>query len=274
MSGRVLVTGVTGFVGRAVVAPLIELGFEVHGVGRQVSAGQGYQPHVADLLDAGGHGRLLRAIAPSHVLHLAWYVEPQQFWTSPQNAVWRDVTLRFGEAAFASGVTRFVGVGTCAEYAPADPPGTSLSEDAPLGPSTLYGQAKLDCSRGLAQLFAVTPIQFAWARLFHLTGPGEAEARLIPAVRVARARGERFRLAAPHAVRDLGETTVIGRQLARLVASSVIGPINLATGQGRTVAAIAAEAAGGREWLDASADGGRGDVIVADIARARAAGLV
>ncbi len=100
---RVAVTGGGGFIGREAVAALQARGAEVHLLGR-APATLGVTPHVIDLL-AEDPAPLLRAIAPTHLLHLAWYAEPGKFWQAPENLDWVAASLRLVQGFAAAGGT-------------------------------------------------------------------------------------------------------------------------------------------------------------------------
>lgn len=284
MSERVLVTGATGFVGRQVIGPLADLGFEVHGVGRRAPSTLTASPspalpmtfHSVDLLDGDAVARAVAEIRPTCVLHLAWYVEHGLFWEAAENDPWCAATLRLGRICRDAGVRRFVGVGTCAEYDLSHRPGEARREDDPLAAISAYGRAKIAAFRGLEALFASGATAFAWARLFHLFGPGEAAGRLVPSLLAALAGGEPFRVGAPQAVRDFASTEVIGRQLARLVASDLTSAVNIASGRAVTIGDFARGIAAERglsALVEATGEGGAGDVITADVGRARTVGI-
>lgn len=224
MPERVLLTGATGFVGRAVAASL--RGVELHAVSSRD----------ADLLDEGAARALLREVKPTIVLHCAWYVAHGRFWTAPENEAWLDASTAFARAFAEQGGRRFVGIGTCAEYADRD-----ADDDAPwretraIAPATPYGQAKA----ALALRLAALPIATAWARLFHMFGEGENPARLVPSVALALLRGEEARCASGRPVRDFASTRFIGQALAALALSGVTGPVNIGSGEGRAIADVA-----------------------------------
>src|SRR5690606_6877319 len=83
---RVLLTGASGFIGRACIGPLLSRGFEVHAASRMTRESW---PNVSvwpvDLLDRAAMEVLVRRVAPSHLLHTAWDVTHGAFWTARAN---------------------------------------------------------------------------------------------------------------------------------------------------------------------------------------------
>src|SRR6266536_2555190 len=168
----VLVTGANGFVGRAAVAALLRRGAEVHAVARRpVTPGGSEYWHTADLLDRHATTTLLNRVAPDAVLHLAWFVEHGQYWTSAENLEWVAASVYLANAAQEAGSRRFVGTGTCYEYDFHDQVDCNEQSTA-VHPTTLYGIAK-DATRRLVEgLAAQDGFSFAWARPFFLYGSG------------------------------------------------------------------------------------------------------
>ena len=115
MSGRVLVTGASGFIGSRTLAPLRQAGFAVHSFGRTAPR-EPTTHHPGDLFDRAQVRAVLGSVAPTHILHCAWEVTHGTFWHDPRNLDWVAATLDLARAATDQGVTRFVGIGTCAEY--------------------------------------------------------------------------------------------------------------------------------------------------------------
>jgi nucleoside-diphosphate-sugar epimerase len=82
------------------------------------------------------------------------------------------------------------------------------------------------------------PVQVAWARLFHLFGPGEHPDRLVPSVARALIGGREARVASGRPVRDFASTRFVGDALAALALSEVTGPVNVASGEARAIAEL------------------------------------
>src|SRR4051794_29871675 len=89
---RVLLTGASGFLGRAVAPVLIGRGFEVHGTGRSAQPA-GVNWHAADLLTEAGRAEVLAAAQPSHLVHLAWEARPGRYRDDPGNRAWAAASI-------------------------------------------------------------------------------------------------------------------------------------------------------------------------------------
>jgi len=115
---RVLLTGGTGFIGSHCIEPLLRRGFDVVATyhARKPQGPSGVQWVQADLLAPGAAERLVAEARATHLLHLAWYVEPGKMIASPENLEWTrasiDLLRRFREA----GGERCVIGGSCYEY--------------------------------------------------------------------------------------------------------------------------------------------------------------
>ncbi len=272
---RVLLTGATGFVGRAALGALAAAGHEVHAVARRPGpARDGVHWHAADLLDVDG-AAIVGEIEPETLVHLAWYAEHGAFWASPANLDWVEATLRLLRAFAATGTgRRVVMAGTCAEYAWTDHRST-YAEDAPCAPHTLYGAAKHGLHVIAAAFARERGLSLAWGRLFFLYGPGEAPGRFVAAIARQLLAGERAPMTAGTQVRDFLHVADAGAAFAALAATDVEGAVNVASGAGvslRELAELIAAPAGGTDRLDVGAIPTRADdppSLVADTARLR-----
>ena len=248
---RVLVTGAYGFIGLATLPLLIEKGFEVHAI---ASPGSKHtQPevtaHKVDLL-RDVTDDLLGEIAPTHLLHLAWYAEPGRFWDAPENLDWVAASLRLARAFARVGGGRFVGAGSCAEYDWTEP---CLDEySTTLRPGTLYGEAKASTFRLLEKSASALGMSFGWGRIFFPFGPHEKPGRLLSTVFDSIQRGEEVELSSGEQQREFIHVDDVGRAFVRLLDSDLSGPVNIARGEAigvRDLVERAARIAGGEHLL-------------------------
>lgn len=248
---RVLVTGATGFIGRSTLRPLREQGYDVHAVARATrTAPADTTWHAADLLEPGQAERVIAAIRPTHLLHLAWEARPGVYWTSPENVRWVEATLALLRAFAGAGGTRAVLAGTSAEYDWSH--GFCSEHVTPRRPVTLYGIAKDATHRVTAAAAEEAGVSLAWGRVFFLYGPHEHPDRLVASVARALVEGRSAPVSSGSQIRDFMHVDDVGGAFCALLGSDLTGPVNVATGDPvriRDVVAVLAELAGRRDLL-------------------------
>lgn len=228
---RVLLTGATGFIGSHCVRPLGEKGYEIHAVSSKAPPTAGASEvhwHKADLLDSPQILRLMKAVEPTHLLHLAWYVVPGKCWNSEENLRWVQASLILLQAFSQCGGNRVVVAGTCAEY---DWRYCYCSEKVtPLAPTTLYGTSK-HALQVIVDAFAKeSGLSSAWGRIFFLYGPGEHPVRLVSSVIRSLLLGKPARCSHGNQLRDYLCVMDVADAFVALLESDIHGPVNIASG--------------------------------------------
>ena len=234
MTGVVLLTGATGFVGRQVLRALMGRNIKVRAVVREgkqdlLAAYSAVEAifTTADLFaeDANWWKNVCDGI--DTIIHVAWYADPEQYLQSSKNFDCLLGTLQMAKGAAQAGVRRFIGVGTCIEY---DLTGGILSVDTALRPLTPYGEAKAATFITLSQWLPRQGVEFAWCRLFYLYGEGEDARRLVPYLRARLNAGKPAELTSGEQIRDFLDVAEAGRLIAEVALGSTQGPINICSG--------------------------------------------
>jgi UDP-glucose 4-epimerase len=259
---RILLTGATGFVGSCVLRRLLEGGHDVAVLVRPGAAFWRIEDVMdraerieGDLTDLPAAEPAIAGFGPESVVHLAWAGVGNSHRNDPAQADNIPVALELLHLARRVGASRWVGVGSQAEYGPREGP---TREDAPTRPTTLYGVAKL-CTCLLAErLCAEFGLRFAWLRLFSSYGPGDDPAWMIPYLIRRLLAGERPALTAGAQRWDYIYVTDAADAVARAaVHADASGVYNLGTGEARPLRSIV-EAI--RDRIDPSLPLGFGEV--------------
>jgi nucleoside-diphosphate-sugar epimerase len=167
-------------------------------------------------------------LRPTLLVHLAWHAEPGKYRNDPGNLVDLTASLRLFERAQGWGCVRFVGVGTCLEYATDR---GYLGEDVPLDPRCLYSASKASLYLSAAAWARNSGASFAWARLFYQFGPGEDLRRLVPSVVTALLDNRPVALTSGFQVRDYLHVDDVAAAIAQLAINDVTGPFNIGSGR-------------------------------------------
>jgi len=224
MSKRVFVTGLSGFTGRYLRDALAADGLEVHGIGQ--GAGEGVQH--CDLNDTASLTRIIDAVRPDYVVHLAAiaYVahdDPLEFYRV--NVLGTESLLKAIVDAGAS-PTKVLVASSANVYGNAEQ--LPITEDVPPAPTNHYANSKLAMEMICRNWFARLPMLIA--RPFNYTGYGQAENFLVPKI---------IRLGNIDVSRDISDVRYLVEAYRRLlVGGAVSETVNICGGRAYSVAEI------------------------------------
>jgi len=232
MSKRVLLTGGTGFIGRWAIPKLLELGYEVHLTcienENYLNADNVFY-HTCNLLDKNQLYETLENVKPEFLLHLAWDVTHDKFWTSENNIDWVNASILLLQLFFRFGGKRLVMAGTCAEY---DWNCGLCNEDkTPIKPSTFYGACKASLATIVESYCKLNKISFAWGRIFNLYGPGENINRFVPSILSNMINELDVKCSHGKQIRDFMHVHDVSEAFVELLNSDVTGNVNIASGE-------------------------------------------
>ena len=190
---NILVTGGAGYIGSATAEALVKAGhivtvYDSLVTGHRAAVPEGATFVEADLADSLALTKTLNDQGFEAVMHFAAFIEAGESMKDPGRFYQNNFTnsLHLMETAVRAGVKRFVLSSTAAIFQSSDQP---LTEDAPLGPTNVYGHTKLLVEQALDWYRQIHGLHFAALRYFNacgaLPGRGEAhqpESHLIPLV--------------------------------------------------------------------------------------------
>lgn len=253
MSTRIGLTGAQGVLGQRLAHRLRQRAF-----------------HVQELtFDIRERDRLLSWVMDvDEIVHAAAIVPVDLVLQRPGEAASVNVAGTAGLAECCARASRpLVYLSTSHVYAHAPRP---LREDDEAAPCSIYGLSKLQGEEWVRHLCPEHLI----IRIFSFFDPLQAPPFLVPTLarRIGEARpGETLPLVGGEAVRDMADADWVARVCSELIATESRGTLNCGTGNGRSVLEIAQTLSSvlGRADLIWQANGGTGDMLVADVARLR-----
>jgi UDP-glucose 4-epimerase len=190
---NIFVTGGAGYIGSAAAEALLKAGHAVTVydslvTGHRLAVPKGATFIEAALDDSHSLSRTLLTGKFDAVMHFAAFIEAGESMKNPARFYNNNFSnaLSLMETAVRADIKRFVLSSTAAVYVSSDEP---LTEDAPLGPTNVYGHTKLMVEQALDWYRRIHGLHFAALRYFNacgaLPGRGEAhqpESHLIPRV--------------------------------------------------------------------------------------------
>jgi len=236
---RILVSGATGFIGRAFCQEAVRRGHQILALTRDPTAQIAPDVEIAVGSLAETPWDQVGRFAPDAALHLAWVTGPGRYLRSPENEQWLELSKAWCSRLIKLGVPHFAGAGTCIEYAASKEP---LNEDtSPLASLFPYSAAKVALYEWLRELIV---IDWSWFRVFYPYGSGEHPNRYTSMmVRDLRA-GKTLALNTPDSIRDYIEIRDVAAALCHALESRLLGAVNVGTGSGITIESLALRLAG------------------------------
>lgn len=242
MPETVLVTGATGFLGRAALRALRDSGAEIVGTYRSAPP-RGYDYVTwaeADLTDPEAIQAVCTTHKPSHLLALAWYMGPgnQQ---AIENFRWLQHSIDLIFAFAKAGGRRVTFCGSCMEYdwTLEKPFVEGISR---LTPDTEYGAAKAALFSIFEPLCSKLDLSGTWARPYFLYGPGENPRRLAADVIISLLEGREALCTHGRQKRDFLHVDDVAEAMVQLMWSEHQGPLNIGSGAAVPLASLIEEA--------------------------------
>ncbi len=178
---RALISGASGFIGSALGRLWLERGHELVALVRPGSSRLSQVPAGAEIVELGLDSLSKFKGSFDVLFHLAWNgaagEQREDFDLQLSNVAFMGEALRL---AARSGCRRFIFAGSQAEYGVVAGPCTENTAPCPF---MVYGAAKLAAGYMGQRLAAQLGLDFIWARLYSVYGPGENSGTLLSYLR-------------------------------------------------------------------------------------------
>jgi UDP-glucuronate decarboxylase len=227
---KILITGASGFIGKNLIPFLQSERGNYYLLSRNPDDTLSF-PHLhtisCDLLDHQQVSEVMESIQPTHLLHLAWDLQPGSY-DNEENLKWLKASIHLLNEFQKNKGKRWITTGTCFEY---DWSWGCCDElQTPLHPDSLYGKTKkllFDYSNVFCEHHQIS---CAWPRLFFLYGPYENKKRLFPDVIDSLLKNEPATIQNGAIFRDYMYVKDACRVLNELIFDEFNGAINICSG--------------------------------------------
>jgi GDP-4-dehydro-6-deoxy-D-mannose reductase len=253
ISVRILITGISGFVGRHLAQHLLDAvpHAELHGTTLQQSSSQAI-PHVRyhalDLRDAGAVHKVLSDVQPEQIYHLAAQAfVPRSFedpWDTLENNIRSQLNIILACLSLEI-KPRLLVVGSAESYGLVKPEDIPIREDTPLCPSSPYSVSKVAQDMMGLQYYISHQLPIIRVRPFNHTGPGQDERFVVPAFAMQIARIEQglqepiVKVGDLSAQRDFTDVRDVVRAYRLVVERGALGEVyNIASGVSYSIRSI------------------------------------
>ena len=239
---RCLVTGASGFLGRAAVKALLTRDVEVAILlrGEMPASLQTYSDRLhiirGTLSDTDSYKSGLLAFQPKTLLHMAWTGVAGSERNDPVQADNITAAQELATLCAQGGVQHIVNAGSQAEYGLLE---SRISESDPTFPTTLYGHAKIATCQIMQKICIEQQIKFAHLRVFSTYGPESQPYWLLPYVITELLAGRKPLLTKCEQRWDFLFAPEAGEAFAATVEARAEGLFNLGSGSEVTINALA-----------------------------------
>ena len=228
---KIALTGATGFIGRHVLAGLLDHEVEILAITRKLPREPETNKRIRYVEMDIAHptpncfehlGR------PDILIHLAWKGLPN--YNSPHHyEIELPLQYQFLKSMVEAGLPSLLVTGTCFEYGMQSGP---LAANMPTKPNNPYGFAKDSLRKQLDFLNHRIPFNFIWARLFYMFGEGQPDSSLYSQLKNAVSKKDKFfNMSGGEQLRDYLKVEEVAQNIIQLALSPRnMGAVNICSG--------------------------------------------
>ena len=226
---KVLVTGATGLIGKELITPLKELGFDIYALTidkNNPDNGVNWIP--CNIFNYAEVQKICSEVKAEYLLNMAWCTTGD-YLSSQMNYDFLSAGINLLKSFAENGGKRIVFTGTCFEYKFQNTP---LKENDPLDTKkTVYTFCK-DLLRQTAEFYSKqNKLSFAYGRIFYVYGSQENKTRLTGMVIDKLSKNEKVIIKSGNLQKDYMYAKDIAGAFAALLDSAAEGIVNICTGK-------------------------------------------
>lgn len=230
---KVLVTGATGLIGKELIKPLKQLGFDIYAITIDENIpDNGVKWIKGNLFDEKFIAETLKEISPEYLLNMAWCTTGN-YLSSDVNFKFLTTGINLLKAFKDNGGKRAVFAGTCLEYKFKN---KFLKETDLLDPEkTVYTFCKNKLHEIAEYFCKINEISFGYGRIFYVYGKNENKTRLTGMVIDNLKNDKEVVIKSGSLIKDYMYAKDIAGAFAKFLYSNVEGTVNICTNVGISI---------------------------------------
>lgn len=238
---KVLVTGATGLIGKELIKPLHDAGFEIYAITiDENNPNNGVNWLKGNLFNEHFIKECMDQIKPAYLLNMAW-ATTGDYLKSDINYDFLTAGINLLRHFKNNGGKRVVYAGTCFEYKFKDTP---LKETDELETEkTVYTFCKNKLHEISEYFCKMYNISFGYGRIFYVYGRNEDKTRLTGMIIDKLSKNENVIIKSGSLIKDYMYAKDIANAFIRFLESDIVGTVNICTGTPISIKAFASEIA-------------------------------
>lgn len=229
---KVLLTGATGLIGKELIAPLKQNGFEIYAITTQNIQKDNVNWLKGDIFDELSIKNVVSEVKPEYLLNLAW-VTTGDYLNSELNYKFFDAGKKLLQCFRDQGGKRALFAGTCFEYKFSDNP---LREEDELDfLKTKYTLYKHRLHEYAEDFCRNNDISYGYGRIFYVYGKDEHKNRLTARVVNSLKNNQKISINNANLIRDYVYNRDVAGALVKFLMTNVQGVVNICTGKGISI---------------------------------------
>ena len=226
---NLLITGGTGFLGKNILEKIDKSKYNITLITRKKV--EGYKCIVVKDLFSLSVNNYLKILKKNQiVLHLAWFTKPGYYFGSYKNLKCLNGSIRLASACKIKKVKKFIGIGTCLEYANKS---RRLKTSDITQINSVYSGTKIILYNYCKDLFKKSKTSFLWCRIFYLYGKGEPKEKLVSYVLSKISKNRPANLSKGSQIKDFINVEDASNQIIKVINNdNYVGALNICSGKG------------------------------------------
>ena len=226
---KVLVTGATGLIGKELIKPLAETGFEIYAITNQLdNRFDGVNWYYGDLFETSFIEETMKKIKPQYLINLAW-ITTGDYYFSDKNYQFLNAGVNLIRAFKENGGKRAIYAGSYFEYKFKDTPIKETDEINSMEDSYAFCKNKL---REIVEFYCkINNISFGYGRIFNVYGRNEASSRLMGMLINNLSNNKEVVIKTPYLYKDYIYAKDIANAVVKFLNSTTEGVVNICSGK-------------------------------------------